>query len=725
MMRILRHLGFERRETDPPWGGQDVVTVVARRSPLATLADAFTLPRPSTGGWIALAAITALWLLLNLRYGYHLEDSVLYLPIAKQQIDPTLYPDNPLIEHLQRMPYPLYKSMGRLLASPLGVKAHVVATVLMRFVFVAVLLAFMVEVTRGWWPGLLAAVAAILQPAFYGTLAWTELISPEFVQSDLGKIVLMLAVVVYLRGGLILTALLLGVGFNLHPIFGVATAAMLVPDALWRLRRFRISRIVVALVVGVLFAAPTVLEIGRSLGVGPMASSLTAPATPDGGHVEMVRFFNYFHVFPSMFHRWEYVHFLGLASAGVVAFVMGGSWLGRRRGVFLRFAIGIALWCGVGVVFVELLPRTLAMQMMPFRLTYAVRLLATAFVVAAALEVMQRRPRFLFLLMALWLATILVGVKYTPWVTIPVAAWLLLSRRDRWSLMAMLAALLAAGMVAWIDPAQLPSASTLPRMALLVAIMAWVISSTEKRREVPSQEPPEREGWPVTQAGRLGWLAVIIVAGTVAPTRVAEGTWMPQLRAKPWQSPGGYDVDRDPWQNVMNWARTQTKPDTLFITPPDLFGWTYYSERNTLATYQLGMQSVWDRRYAPVAKARLLDIGVEQRWAPGSNYHAFSNASLLAVARKYGVGYVVWKREESNRMPCPVAYQNDGFLVYDLRETVPGSGRSEVKIVPPASHPATAILETSDRPVGARRREFIYLGIGGSKPSQDSRGGNQ
>lgn len=660
-MRTARNRRSELAASDP---------LVVTRESMGKLSSALAsteiertvdTPRPSAFGLAGILAVGCLWLLLNVRHGYHLEDSVLYLPIAKQQLAPTLYPGNPLIEHLQRMPYPLYKSMGTLLATSLGANAHVLATVAMRLAFVVVLLLFMITLTGKRWVGLLAALAVILQPIFYGTLAWTELISPEFVQSDLGKMVLMGAVVAYLRGGPIAAALILGLGFNIHPIFSLATAMMLLPDALWRWRHFGSWRMIGAVIVGVLLATPTVVGIFRLLSLSVTSSG--------GDHIEMIRFFNYFHVFPSMFHRWEYVRFFGALGAGVVAFAVLTSRLGQRCGTLLRFAIGITLWCGFGAVFSEWLPRPLAMQMMPFRLTYAVRLLATGLVVAAAVDVMFRRQIWSFILASFWLATVMVSVKYAPWVTVAMAVWLNVDRRDGWAFVALVASMATAGLVAWIDPDQLPSLGNIPWAALLVLAGSMIVLRFERVGVLPVDESLSRESWPLGHGGRLGWVAVIVAAGMIGLVKTGDGTREFRLAAKPWLSPDGHRIAVDPWQAVMYWAKTHTEPHEDFITPPDLFGWTHYSERNTLASYHLGMQSVWDRRYAPRAKQRLADIGVFEHWAPGSAYHAFGPERLLGVAETYNISYVVWKRSESARMPWPVAYENDAYLVYDIRES--------------------------------------------------------
>jgi len=605
---------------------------------------------------VVAAAVTALWILLNLRYGYRLEDSVLYLPIAKHYANPLLYADNPLLDHLRRMPYPLYRAMGWVFAGPWGAYGHVAMAVVMRWGFVAVLWLFMNEVTRCCWAALFGCLAVILQPVFYGTLAWTELISPEFVQSDLGKMVLMGAVTAYLRGHPVPTALILGVGFNIHPIFSLATAAMLAPDAIWRIRRFGFRRIVTAVAAGVIPAIPTVLGIIRSLG--------SSGACSEGDHIALVRFFNYFHVFPREFHRWEYVGFLGPTAAGVVAFTLIAPGLRERRGILLRLAMGIGVWCAIGVVFVEWLPRIVVMQMMPFRVTFALRLLATAVVVLAALEMTEKQSGGLFCLGAVWMGVIMLAVRFVPWVTLIVAGWLLATRRDFRSALALAVAAGATAMIVRINPDQLPWAGRFPWSVVVVVVAAGFVWSI---------------GW-----ANSGTLTKVTCAVALALTGIIElpspvgGTWQPRLAARSWLSPEGYDVDRDDWQGVMRWARTCTHPDAWFITPPDLLGWTYYSERNTLATYQLGMQSVWDGRYGPMMKARLAEIGCVQRWAAGPNYHAFPPGQLLDVARRHGIDYVVWKKTEPNRMPWAVAYENGTFLVYDVRSVPARAGLPSV-----------------------------------------------
>ncbi len=645
---VLRREDFG--PVNPAW--QELMPKALRRQPA---------PRPSV--WLPILAVVGLWLVLNARYGYHLEDSVLYLTLAKQQADPALYPDNPLVDHLRRMPYPLYRAMGWVLDGPLGPNGHIVATVAMRLGFVAVLLWFMTEVTARRWVGLIAAMAAVLQPAFYGTLAWTELISPEFVQSDLGKIALMLGVIAYLRGHLVGTAVVLGLAFHVHPIFALATAVMIAPDAVWRWRTFGPIRIVAAPLVGLLLAAPAAVGMIRTLSIG------SAPAAD--GHVDMIRLFNYFHVLPTEFHNWEYVGFFGLAGAGAVALPMLAPRLGPRRGTFLRMTLGVGIWLAVGTVFVEWRPATLAMQMMPFRLTYAVRLFVTALVTLAAMDVLRRRQWDTFLLAVIWIACLAVGVKYLPWVTVLVACWQVVARRDRWAIAACVAAVLSAGAVAWIDPDQLPRLGNIVWPAFVVAIIACLILHLEQRGTLPpaEQEPEETNDWPASHAGRLALVVALPLATMIGLSPRGDGAWLPRLHVKPWLSPDGHRTGSDPWQNVMRWARQETEPTDLFITPPDRLGWTYYSERNTLASYQLAMQSVWDRRYAPIARARLEALAADHRWSTGPTYHAFDAQRLRELTQRYGVSYVVWRRDQTNRPPWRVAYENPAYLVYDVRSS--------------------------------------------------------
>jgi len=614
---------------------------------------------PVMGGWTVALILLSLWVLINLRYGYHLEDSVLYLPVAIERINPSLYPDNPLIDHLNRMPYPLYKAMRWIVTGSFGVNGHVILTLMMRSGFVAALYLLMTELTGRRWTGLIASLLVILQPAFYGTLAWTELISPEFVQSDLGKMALMLACVAYLRGHVVLTAAVLGLAFNIHPILSVATAAMLTPDVLRKARDYGVERLARSVLLAGILAMPTIVQILR---LGPMD-----PTSPPVDHVELIRFFNYFHIFPSMFHRWEYVGFLGLLGAGAVAYAAIRPKLEERASTVMCLACGIALWCSVGVVLVEIKPIAAVMQMMPFRITYAARLLATACVVMAGMQLLSERRFWTGLLAVMWIAAMATATRFVPWVTLAVSAWLLTRRRDAWSIVAAIVAAACTAAIVWIDPDQLPRLSRLPWTVIGISLVTLVVRDIEQHGFLWRPGDLSAGEWPTSQRGRIAFLAALVLAGVFDISQISSGVFQPRLVAGTWRSPEGYDTKHDDWQAVMRWARDNTAAADSFITPPDLLGWTWYSRRNTLASYQLGMQSVWDARYGPIMKARLTEIGCTQRWAAGPNYHVFSSEQLLDVAQRHHVGYVVWKKDAPDRMPWTVAYENASFLVYDLR----------------------------------------------------------
>ena len=150
------------------------------------------------------------------------------------------------------------------------------------------------------------------------------------------------------------------------------------------------------------------------------------------------------------------------------------------------------------------------------------------------------------------------------------------------------------------------------------------------------------------------------------------GLWDPRVQV---------ETPHDPWYAAQVWARDHTPKPAVFITPPhlhDLYvpGWRVYSERATVATlddlidigYTPNYLAIWRPRFeavAPGALARFHGDWMENMVPTAAAYYGLTDAQVLAVASQYGAGYLVVERPHLR--PWPVAYENQAFVIYDLR----------------------------------------------------------
>ena len=173
--------------------------------------------------------------------------------------------------------------------------------------------------------------------------------------------------------------------------------------------------------------------------------------------------------------------------------------------------------------------------------------------------------------------------------------------------------------------------------------------------------------WRVLTAA--GLLAGLVGVSTVA--LASQGYWSPGVYLTP---------QADSWYAAQTWARANTPEQAVFITPPQIQGfyrpgWRVFSERATVVAasdltdvaYSPGYLATWQPRFEAVAPGALAQFDGE----PSHNaavtaraYYGLSDAQLLSVAREYGARYVVV--EKPHQRPWRVAYQNEGFVIYDL-----------------------------------------------------------
>jgi hypothetical protein len=147
-------------------------------------------------------------------------------------------------------------------------------------------------------------------------------------------------------------------------------------------------------------------------------------------------------------------------------------------------------------------------------------------------------------------------------------------------------------------------------------------------------------------------------------------------------SPGFFIFpQKTPFVRAQLWAKNNTPKDTIFITPPDIWWmyeteWRVVSERSTVSTLSELLEAAFDPAYISYWKPRFEDV------APGAiqqfdgnffenrriTYQAFyrnSAAQFTRLSKKYGARYLVTDRK--HKYPFPIAYMNEGYVVYTIR----------------------------------------------------------
>lgn len=170
-------------------------------------------------------------------------------------------------------------------------------------------------------------------------------------------------------------------------------------------------------------------------------------------------------------------------------------------------------------------------------------------------------------------------------------------------------------------------------------------------------------------------LAFLTVAGVVGASLVV-------VRQYDFWQPGWHVLgENSSWREAQLWARDHTPLEAVFITPPHLWwwytsDWRVFSERSTVATLSELLEvalmpkylEIWKPRFeavAPGALARFRGNYFENVETTAQAYYSLSDEEILTVAQKYGAWYLVV--EKPHPRGFPVAYENEGFVIYDLR----------------------------------------------------------
>ncbi|HEY9075941.1 MAG TPA: DUF6798 domain-containing protein [Anaerolineaceae bacterium] len=167
-------------------------------------------------------------------------------------------------------------------------------------------------------------------------------------------------------------------------------------------------------------------------------------------------------------------------------------------------------------------------------------------------------------------------------------------------------------------------------------------------------------------AALLGLLSATIVVGRQA------GYWSPGLHI--------YGPVTS-WEDAQRWAQQNTPVEARFITPPHIYGmytsdWRVFSERSPVVTIPELMEVIFAPQYLPDWLERLdaLAPGASAQFNGNSAdtvkfvreaFYANSPGNFRKLAKDYQAQYLVI--EKPHIQPFKVVYENEDYLIYDLR----------------------------------------------------------
>jgi hypothetical protein len=167
-------------------------------------------------------------------------------------------------------------------------------------------------------------------------------------------------------------------------------------------------------------------------------------------------------------------------------------------------------------------------------------------------------------------------------------------------------------------------------------------------------------------------VSVVVLSSAAVLLALSFGVWFPGIHVY---------ARTTPWHAAQLWARANTATDALFITPPQRWSlydaeWRTYSRRSAVvslielaeASFSPAYLDSWVPRFddlAPGARAQFAGDYFTNVKLTEAAYNSLSAEAVLALAEKYGADYYVVA--VGHERDWPVAYANDGYVIYGLR----------------------------------------------------------
>lgn len=195
--------------------------------------------------------------------------------------------------------------------------------------------------------------------------------------------------------------------------------------------------------------------------------------------------------------------------------------------------------------------------------------------------------------------------------------------------------------------------------------------------------------WPLPMMNVIGWAVhrwltaprarpVVFAAVNAAFLLIA----VPMILSLNLWAPGLYPFGpQNAWREAQFWARDHTARDAVFITPPEKWwlydsDWRVFSERSTVVTHGELLMVALVPSYTPEWRERFSQLapGAIEKFAGNffdnltftrEAFYTLNAADFERIARRYGASYLVL--EKPNARHFPVVYENEQFVIYDLR----------------------------------------------------------
>jgi len=580
-------------------------------------------------------------------YSFPGSDNTTNLPLIKKMQNPSLYPDDILIQHLERMPFPLYALEGYL--------AHFmdVQWVLLILQVLARLLLFYAcfVLSKTLFKDEQTAYIAIILYALVrgGPLAIFDMTYPELITSEAILPFIIFAFILFLEENYLLMAIILAGVSYVHAITGLLAMAVLGFALLASKKLFK-KQVFVSLLLFGLLTLPLFLSILSIVNNNdPLIREFE-----EAQWIDLARGRVPHHAFPLSWPLGSYVTFGALC----LMLLMGLLPLIKKEKhrMVAGMMAGIAMICFAGFIFIEIIPSHTVIRAYPFRSTVFLKVFALIYFAHYCSEKWKRCSSLQCFAMCGALASLsLMPEVFEPRLLLGFLLILISSDiRDKKPSLGLMAGG-SAIIILLIFGSLFMKGSLLDLAATLGGSAAGRISQLLLVFVVLMVSLLLYEAGAVLRPSLL--LLLMISIGILAIYfGVMYGTSRVDFPT---------DVPVDAYQEMSYWVRDNTPVDVKVMVNPLTVGFQALSERSVFFEMKTSGQGFFDPIFG-VKRWEDLKLMRCTVWHDNCEdfFQTASGEDLRGIAMQVNASLIL--RDNNHPLRLPIVYRNEGFTLYSI-----------------------------------------------------------
>ncbi|MBI1184847.1 hypothetical protein GC194_11270 [bacterium] len=556
-----------------------------------------------------------------------MSDHSYYIPMLKHLLNSELYPNDYLVTQISSYPSALWPLMIGIIKFT-GIEIPIIFFILYVFSIYATFLATYL---------LAMSLFGNQQVAFLSIffLLFTQLgfASVGLVENGLVFRMLSLPLVIFafyafFEKRLVLAYILTAVSLLMHPLTGIFSISMIGLASLLLYKFIRIKQLILAVVLFGLISGPIFIIKFTSTGSG-------MPLIATHGWLDIMHLRSAHHVFPSTWNRMDFINSAFTILVLIISLKYRPQELFQYRAI-QYFIVAILFMVAIGVIFSEIIPITIMIQLQFLRSMVMIYYFIPLFFANYYIQEMRQSTSITDVLPLIILAIFVFNIFSVTGSTILIM---------------------------------------LSFMSLMVITILWRLYALSSKSQIWLSS----HQWISNNILPIILILSIIFIGIYGCVR--KGTFTI------------YNRDDAEWIDIQIWARENTSPKALFIVPPYLYNFRIESERSVLTTWKDGTVAFFNESFGLEWLDRLALLGYKPAQSGDTlDYVNFDQAKnilepiyrnlnkekILNIAQNIKICEVYFVTfNDVSKLTLTLQYRNQNYSIY----IVPTEG-TECKDIP-------------------------------------------